>query len=37
MEPSHADCGSGLKALVAATPMLGAAARTLVRIPAVKK
>jgi SAM-dependent methyltransferase len=37
MGSSHPDHGSALKALVAATPVLGAAARTLARIPVVKK
>ena len=37
MRPGNPDYDSGLKALVAATPVLGAAARTLARIPVVKK
>ena len=37
MKPSHPDSGSGLKAQVAATPVLGAAARTIARIPVIKK
>ena len=36
MKPSHPDSGSRLKALVAATPVLGVAARSLARIPVVK-
>jgi hypothetical protein len=37
MKPSHPDSGTRLKALVAATPVLGAAARSLSRIRVVKE
>jgi cyclopropane fatty-acyl-phospholipid synthase-like methyltransferase len=37
MKASHPDSGSGLKALVAATPLLGAIARTIARIPVIKE
>ena len=36
MKPSHPDSGSRLKALVAATPLLGAAAQSVARLPVVK-
>jgi cyclopropane fatty-acyl-phospholipid synthase-like methyltransferase len=37
MKPSQTDSGSRLKALVKATPVLGAAARSVARIPVVKE
>jgi len=37
MKPTHPDSGSRLKALVAATPVLGVAARSLARIPVIKE
>ena len=37
MKPSNFDSGSRLKALVAATPILGEAARFIARVPLVKR